>query len=82
MKLKKFSAEQPAESQLVIAEVDLERITQERMRQNSFGQSMQRYHEELGQFRSIEFHSQFPMGHLLERGNFSTSIVRAATTSA
>ena len=35
------------DSQLVVAELDLERLTQERMRQNSFGQSMQRHREEL-----------------------------------
>jgi NAD+ synthase (glutamine-hydrolysing) len=54
------------ESQLVIAELDLERITQERMRQNSFGQSMQRHREELRQFRPIQFDCEFPRtGHLL-----------------
>ena len=54
------------ESQLIIAELDLERITQERMRQNSFGQSMQRHREELRQFRRIQFHSEFPTtGRLL-----------------
>jgi NAD+ synthase (glutamine-hydrolysing) len=54
------------ESQLIIAELDLERIAQERMRQNSFGQSMQRHREELRQFRRIQFHSEFPTtGRLL-----------------
>jgi NAD+ synthase (glutamine-hydrolysing) len=56
------------ESQLIIAELDLERITQERMRQNSFGQSMQRHREELRPFRKIQFHSEFPTaGRLLSR---------------
>ena len=54
------------ESQLIIAELDLERITQERMRQNSFGQSMQRHREELRRFRRIPFHAEFPAaGRLL-----------------
>jgi len=56
------------ESQLIFAELDLDRITQERMRQNSFGQSMQRHREELRQFRRIEFHCQFPTaGRLLSQ---------------
>ena len=56
------------ESQLVTAELDLERIAQERMRQNSFGQSMQRHREELRQFRRIQFHSDFPIaGRLLSQ---------------
>jgi NAD+ synthase (glutamine-hydrolysing) len=53
-------------SQLVLAEIDLERLTQERMRQNSFGQSLQRHREELRQFRSIAFDIQLPeTGRLL-----------------
>ena len=56
------------DSQLVIAELDLDRISQERMRQNSFGQSMQRHREELGRFRWIPFQSEFPAaGRLLSK---------------
>ena len=40
-------------SQLVTADLDLERLSQERMRQTSFAQSMQRYHTELRQFRTV-----------------------------
>jgi NAD+ synthase (glutamine-hydrolysing) len=47
-------------SQLVTADLDLERLSQERMRQTSFAQSMQRYHEELRQFRTIRFPVAFP----------------------
>jgi NAD+ synthase (glutamine-hydrolysing) len=55
-------------SQLVVAELDLERLTLERMRQNSFGQSMQRYQEELRQFRRINFDIALPnSGRLLCR---------------
>jgi NAD+ synthase (glutamine-hydrolysing) len=48
------------ESQLVLAELDLERLTQERMRQNSFGQSMQQQREQLQDFRSVSFHLELP----------------------
>jgi NAD+ synthase (glutamine-hydrolysing) len=58
-------------SQLVVAELDLERLTQERMRQNSFGQSLQRHREELRQFRRIAFDVQLPeSGRLLCKRNF------------
>jgi len=48
------------DSQLVVAELDLDRLSQERMRQNSFGQSMQRHHTELQQFRAINFEVDLP----------------------
>jgi NAD+ synthase (glutamine-hydrolysing) len=55
-------------SQLVVAELDLERVTQERMRQNSFGQSIQRHQAELEKFRRIGFDLQLPRaGRLLCR---------------
>ncbi len=47
-------------SQLVIAELDLERLSQERMRQNSFAQSVQRHHETLHRFRTVRFDLEFP----------------------
>src|SRR5919108_2200523 len=54
------------ESQLITAELGLERLTLERMRQNSFGQSMQRHREELRQFRKILFELDPPReGRLL-----------------
>jgi NAD+ synthase (glutamine-hydrolysing) len=53
-------------SQLVVAELDLERLTQERMRQNSFGQCVQYYREDLRQFRQINFNIEIPKtGRLL-----------------
>jgi NAD+ synthase (glutamine-hydrolysing) len=53
-------------SQLVLAELDLERLTQERMRQNSFGQSMQRHRDELQRFRKVVFDLEPPRtSHLL-----------------
>ena len=54
------------ESQLVVAELDLERLTLERMRQNSFGQAMQRHQEELRRFRKVSFNIALPnTGRLL-----------------
>ena len=56
------------DSQLVVAELDLERLALERMRQNSFGQSMQRHQEELRRFRTVSFNIELPnKGHLLCR---------------
>ncbi len=48
------------DSQLVVADLDLERLTQERMRQNSFGQSMQRHREQTNQFRRLSFDLELP----------------------
>jgi NAD+ synthase (glutamine-hydrolysing) len=48
------------DSQLIVAELDLERLSQERMRQNSFAQSLQHHRETLRQFRKILFRSDFP----------------------
>src|ERR671918_555148 len=54
------------DSQLIVAELDLERLTQERMRQNSFGQSMHRYREELRRVRKVLFNLEPPTtAHLL-----------------
>jgi NAD+ synthase (glutamine-hydrolysing) len=59
------------DSQLVVAELDLERLKLERMRQNSFGQSIQRHREELRQFRKITFDIQLPKtGRLLCQRKF------------
>ena len=56
------------DSQLVVAELDLERLTLERMRQNSFAQSMQRHQEELCRFRTVSFNIALPnKGRLLCR---------------
>lgn len=54
------------DSQLVVAELDLDRLSQERMRQNSFAQSMLRQHEKLQKFRRIHVDIELPnTGHLL-----------------
>jgi len=48
------------ESQLIVADLDLERVTQERMRQNSFAQSMQCRRDNLHKFRRILFNFELP----------------------
>ncbi len=48
------------QSQLVLAEIDLQRLAQERMRQNSFAQSLQRYQGVLQPFRDIRFDGACP----------------------
>ncbi|HTT76063.1 MAG TPA: NAD(+) synthase [Candidatus Binataceae bacterium] len=45
-------------SQLIAAEIDLERLAQERMRQNSFGASVHREHGVLSGFRRIRFDAE------------------------
>ncbi|MFT4268957.1 MAG: nitrilase-related carbon-nitrogen hydrolase, partial [Xenophilus sp.] len=42
-------------SHIVYADVDLERLSRERMRQNSFGTSMQRHKTQLAEWRSVAF---------------------------
>ena len=59
------------ESQLVLADIDLERLSQERMRQTSFGQSVQCHREALQQFREIRFPVTLPTtGQLLIRRQY------------
>ena len=43
------------EPQLICTEIDLERLAQERMRQNSFADNMRLEHERVKRFRSVEF---------------------------
>ncbi len=43
------------QSHLTTGDVDLERVSRERMRQNSFGQSVRRHADELKDFRTIRF---------------------------
>jgi NAD+ synthase (glutamine-hydrolysing) len=49
-----------AEPQLVCGEIDLERLSQERMRQGSFGQAVRHEREHLRRFRTIRFAAQVP----------------------
>src|SRR5580700_1362645 len=43
------------EPQLICSEIDLERLSQERMRQTSFAQTMRHHHDELRDFRTIKY---------------------------
>jgi NAD+ synthase (glutamine-hydrolysing) len=48
--------------QLVCAEIDLERLQQERMRTTSIGQTIERHHRELEDFRTIGVPLELPRG--------------------
>ncbi|HTF33407.1 MAG TPA: NAD(+) synthase [Myxococcota bacterium] len=50
--------------QLTFAEVDLDRLWADRMRQNSFGQSMQCHRTEISGFHEIDFSLALPKGRL------------------
>jgi NAD+ synthase (glutamine-hydrolysing) len=47
--------------QLVSGDIDLDRLAQERMRQNSFGQSIHRLRDSLRDFRTITFKADLPL---------------------
>jgi NAD+ synthase (glutamine-hydrolysing) len=47
-------------SQLAAADIDLDRIAQDRMRQNSFGESIRRHAHEVSQFRTVRFIAELP----------------------
>jgi NAD+ synthase (glutamine-hydrolysing) len=49
------------EDQIVYGDLDLDRLVQERMRQNSFGQSIHRFRESLQEFRTIPFSVDIPL---------------------
>jgi NAD+ synthase (glutamine-hydrolysing) len=52
--------------QLTLGEVDLERLTQDRLRQTSFGEAVQRHQPELARFRAIDVTLELPRrGRLL-----------------
>nr|NIR58838.1 NAD(+) synthase [Gammaproteobacteria bacterium] len=56
-------------AQLVTAEVDLERLTQDRMRNNTFGQSVAHHRDALAGWRTVAFEARLPRDKplLLER---------------
>ncbi|MHC1698044.1 MAG: NAD(+) synthase [Geobacteraceae bacterium] len=49
------------EDQIVYGDLDLDRLVQERMRQNSFGQSIHRFRDSLQGFRTIRFSADLPL---------------------
>jgi len=55
-------------AQLTFADLDLERLEADRMRQNSFGESARRHAAEVARFRTVEFSLAVPAGKIfLER---------------
>jgi NAD+ synthase (glutamine-hydrolysing) len=52
------------EPQLTLADVDLDRLAADRMRQNSFGQSLARHRAEVARFREVGFSLELPGGRL------------------
>jgi len=58
------------QSQLVVADIDLEHLVQERARQNSFAQSLQRHESEVRKFNNVYFELDVPStgSLMLQRG--------------
>jgi len=52
-------------SHLVFADVDLERLSRERMRQTTFGQSVRRHADEVSAFETIRFDLELPLNRAL-----------------
>jgi len=52
-------------AQLALADVDLDRLAQDRMRQTSFAQSIQRHAEEIANYRRIRFSLAPPVSEVL-----------------
>jgi NAD+ synthase (glutamine-hydrolysing) len=48
------------DNQMVLADIDLDRLAQDRMRQNTFGEAALRHAEEVDAFRSIVVESELP----------------------
>jgi NAD+ synthase (glutamine-hydrolysing) len=46
--------------QIIIGDIDLDRLAQDRMRQNSFGQAVRNQREDLARFRAIRFPATLP----------------------
>lgn len=47
-------------AQVITGDIDLDRLAQDRMRQNSFGQAMRNYREDVARFRTIRFSASLP----------------------
>jgi NAD+ synthase (glutamine-hydrolysing) len=52
-------------SHLVFADVDLERLSRERMRQTTFGQSVRRHADEVSKFETVRFNLDLPINRAL-----------------
>jgi NAD+ synthase (glutamine-hydrolysing) len=54
------------DSQIVTGDIDLDRLSQERMRQTSFSQSVERHRDDLARFRTVHMQADLPChGRLL-----------------
>jgi NAD+ synthase (glutamine-hydrolysing) len=53
------------DAQIVAADIDLDRLVQDRMRQNSFGQSVRDYREQIAEFRTVRFEAKLPLNRRL-----------------
>ena len=51
--------------QLCAGDVDLDRLAQDRMRQNSFGQAVRDYRDDLARFRTVSFLARLPAGETI-----------------
>ena len=54
----------PDSARMTVADVDLDRITQERLRQGTFDDNRRTYDERIGEFRRVEFELQPPSGDI------------------
>jgi NAD+ synthase (glutamine-hydrolysing) len=52
-------------SHLVFADLDLERLSRERMRQTTFGQSVRRHADEVSKFETVRFNLDLPINRAL-----------------
>jgi NAD+ synthase (glutamine-hydrolysing) len=58
------------ESQMIFADIDLDRLAQERMRQTSYGQSVLRHRDEVAGFRTVRFSASLPRERVLPLERF------------
>jgi NAD+ synthase (glutamine-hydrolysing) len=58
------------ESQMIMGDIDLDRLAQERMRQTSYGQSVQRHRDEVAGFRTVRFSASLPREKVLPLERF------------
>jgi NAD+ synthase (glutamine-hydrolysing) len=54
----------PADEQLIVADIDVERLVQERMRMNTFGDSVGAHRERVQSIRHIPFEFEVPTGEI------------------
>jgi NAD+ synthase (glutamine-hydrolysing) len=54
----------PDSARMTVADVDLDRVRQERLRQGTFDDNRRTYHDRVAQFRTVEFELQPPSGDI------------------